>query len=87
MTNMISNPTDRKKIKDALREISDSLTRIDAEKDLVKTIVNDIADSFQIPKKMVNMMAKIYHKQSFSQTQQESEDLEALYVSICESQN
>lgn len=87
MTNQISNPTDRKKIKDALQEISDSLTRTDAEKDLVKDIINEIADSYQLPKKYVNKMAKIYHQQSFAKTQQESEELETLYLSICETQS
>ena len=43
---MISNPADRKKIKDALQEISDAMTRIAAEKDLIKEIVADVSDNF-----------------------------------------
>jgi hypothetical protein len=38
----ISSPEDRKKIKDALQEISDSMTRVEAERDLIKDIVNDL---------------------------------------------
>lgn len=82
MTSLISNPVDRKKIKDALSEISDSMTRIEAERDLIKDIVNDVADNFQLPKKYVNKMARIYHKQNFQVTQQETEELEALYISV-----
>ena len=35
----VSNPADKKKIKDALLEISNCMTRIDAEKELIKDIV------------------------------------------------
>ena len=67
---MISNPADRKKIKDALQEISDAMTRIAAEKDLIKEIVADVSDNFQMEKKTVNKMARVYHKQYFINEQQ-----------------
>ena len=51
MTTQISSPADRKKIKDALQEISDSMTRIQAERDLIKDIVKEVADTHQLPKK------------------------------------
>lgn len=86
MTNQISNPVDRKKIKDALQEISDSMTRIEAERDLIKDIVNDINDNFKLPKKYVNKMARIYHKQNFAKEQQETDELESLYLTIVDSQ-
>lgn len=86
MTNQISNPADRKKIKDALQEISDSMTRIDAERDLIKDIVNDVNDNFKLPKKYINKMAKIYHKQNFAKEQQETDELESLYLTIVDSQ-
>lgn len=79
---MINNPVDRKKINDALQEISNSMTRIEAEKSLVKTIVDDMVKDFQLPKKTVNKLAKIYHKQSFSQEAQDFEDLETLYEEV-----
>lgn len=82
----ISNPVDRKKIKDALQEISDSMTRIEAERDLIKDIVNDINDNFKLPKKYVNKMARIFHKQNFAKEQQETDELESLYLTIVDSQ-
>lgn len=78
----ISNPADRKKIKDALQEISDSMTRIQAERDLIKDIVKDVSDNYQLPKKHINKMARIYHKQNFQITQQEQDELESLYITI-----
>ena len=62
MTLVVSNPVDKKKIKDALFEISNSYTRIDAEKELIKDIVEDLADKFELPKKHINKIARAYHK-------------------------
>lgn len=83
----ISSPADRKKIKDALQEISNSMTRVEAERDLIKSIVKDISDNHELPKKYINKMARIYHKQNFQITQQETEELESLYMTIVDSQN
>ena len=87
MTNQISNPADRKKIKDALQEISDSMTRMEAERDLIKDIINDVNDNFKLPKKYISKMAKIYHKQNFAKEQQETDELESLYITIVDTQN
>ena len=87
MTNQISNPADRKKIKDALQEISDSMTRMEAERDLIKDIINDVNDNFKLPKKYISKMAKIYHKQNFANEQQETDELESLYITIVDTQN
>ena len=86
MTNQISNPVDRKKIKDALIEISDSMTRIAAERDLIKEIVKDIADKYELSKKHINKMSRIYHKQNFQTEQQEYDELESLYITIVDNQ-
>ena len=83
----ISSPADRKKIKDALQEISNSMTRVEAERDLIKSIVKDISDNHELPKKYINKMARSYHKQNFQITQQETEELESLYMTIVDSQN
>lgn len=80
--NMISNPADRKKIKDALVEISNSMTRVEAERDLIKDIVKTISDDFDIPKKYVNKMARLYHKQSFYNEQQQNDELTTLYETV-----
>lgn len=80
--NMISNPADRKKIKDALIEISDSMTRVEAERDLIKDIVKSISDDFDLPKKYVSKMARLYHKQNFHNQQQENDELATLYETV-----
>lgn len=81
---MISSPADRKKIKDAMDEISASMTRIDAEKDLIKEIIVELNDNFKISKKILNKMAKTYHKQNFINEQQDHEEFETLYSEVVE---
>lgn len=76
------SPEDKKKIKGSLIEISNSMTRSDAERDLIKEIVNEMHDTFDIPKKTIKRMARIYHKQNFHTEQQEMEELGELYTTV-----
>jgi hypothetical protein len=73
---------DKKKIKGALQEASNSLTRIDAERDLVKNIINDTSKNFQIPKKTVKKLINVYHKQNFSEEVASHEEFENLYETV-----
>ena len=73
---------DKKKIKGALQEASNSLTRIDAERDLVKNIINDTSTTFQIPKKTVKKLINVYHKQNFSEEVASHEEFEELYETV-----
>lgn len=81
----ISNPADRQKIKKMLGEISDSMTRIAAERDLIKETVKEMSQEFNLSKRQLNRMAKVYHKQNFSREQEEHSEFEDLYTSIVES--
>ena len=80
----ISNPADRKKIKDALMEISNSMTRIESERDLIKDIKADLSEEFseQLTKKQIARMARVYHKQSFQEEVASHEEFEILYEEI-----
>lgn len=79
---MISSPADRKKVKDALQEISNSMTRIEAEKDFIKDAVQNISENFKLSKKTVNKLARVYHKQSFGTETQEFQEFESLYEEV-----
>lgn len=82
----ISNPNDRKIIRDALQEISNSMTRMDAERDLIKDIKDTLHEQFKelLTKKQIGKMARIYHKQNFNQEQEEFAQLENLYSEVVE---
>ena len=73
---------DKKKIKDAMQEASNSLLRIDAERDHIKHITEDIFDNYKIPKKTISRMIKVYHKQNFQEEVAEHEEFEVLYQNI-----
>lgn len=79
---VISNPVQRETIVNALKEWSNSALRAEAEKDLQKSIIDDLADKVEIEKKYLNKLAMMYHKQNFAQFQQEREEIEELYESI-----
>jgi hypothetical protein len=77
-----TSPADLKKINDALNEISSSLTRMEAERDLIKDILQTVEDNYEIPKKYTRKVAKIFHKQNFTQFQKEQDDVESLYETV-----
>ena len=84
MANVIipSSEEDRKKIRGAMEEISNSYTRVEAERDFVKDAINTLADEVDIPKNILRKMAKIYHKQNITDVVSEVKDIEALMESI-----
>jgi hypothetical protein len=78
----VSSPEDKKKIFGAIREISNSMTRIEAERDLIKDIVKDVSDNYQIPRKTVKKIATTFHKQNMTQVEQEHEEFVELYDDV-----
>ena len=76
---MLSNPEDRKKLFNCSQEISNSMTRMDGERDFQKEAVDAIADELQLEKKYVRKVATIYHKQNINTVKIENEEVEDLY--------
>jgi len=74
-----SDEQSRNSIREALRQISDSLTRIEAERDHIKDILQVVEDKVDVPKKYIRKMARIYHKQNMSEVKAENDDIETLY--------
>ena len=77
-----SSPADRKAIYDALKEISNSMTRIEAERDLIREAIVNTCENFNLNKKTFRRMAKVYHKQNFNQEREEHEEFETMYSVI-----
>jgi hypothetical protein len=73
---------DKKKIKGALYEISNSKTRIEAENDLVKEILKNLYDEFKIPKKTLAKLANTYHKQNFNEEVALNDEFEVIYQTV-----
>lgn len=79
-----SNPAELKTIQAAMKEMSDCMIRIDAEKEAMKDIVEDLNEKYELPKKFISKMARVYHKQSFDKESVEHEDFADLYVAVTE---
>jgi hypothetical protein len=76
---MFSTEEDRKKFMGAVQEMSNSMLRIEAERDLIREIVKDKSDEFKISKKVINKIAKTYHKQNRTQVEAEHEEFLEIY--------
>jgi len=77
-----SSPSDRKAILDCMKEISGSMTRIEAERDFIREAIKNICDEQNLSKKTFRRMAKVYHKQNFTSEIEEHEEFETLYETI-----
>ena len=64
----------RKQIQGALKEMSNSLTRIEAERDHMKAISEKILEDCMVPKREFNKLAKIYHASNLAQECAKSEE-------------
>jgi hypothetical protein len=75
-------PNDKLKLVAALKDFSTSLTRVEAERDLQKTVRNDICEDLQLNKKVFTKLAKTYHKQNFADEVATHEEFEQLYETV-----
>ena len=55
---------DRKKLAGIIKELSDSMTRVDAERELQKDIIQVTFEHEGFDKKKLRKLATIYHKQN-----------------------
>ena len=80
---MAINTTEgRQKVKEALQLMSRCLTSIADERDVIKDIIKDLSDEFDLPKKIIRKMGKVFHAQSFSEEKASNEEFEALYEEV-----
>lgn len=76
---MVLTDDQKKKLQGAIREISNSMTRTEAERDLIREIVKEQSAELQIPKKIISKIAKTYHKQNLTQEVADHEEFVELY--------
>lgn len=77
-----SDSESRNKIKNSISEISVSLSRIESERIHINEILKDIEEEFELPKKEMRKVAKIYHKQNLNEVVDEAETIEETYKQI-----
>lgn len=73
---------DKETLKNAVKQIDDSLTRILGERDLIKNVVDDVSTKLQLDKKLVRKIAKTFHKASLKMDKEEFDDFVGLYEDV-----
>jgi hypothetical protein len=83
--NIPTNQEDRKKLKAMIVEMTNTLSRVDAEREHLKEIAAVASDEFGIQKKIINKLARTMYKNNYTDLQQENQHFEFLYESLVDS--
>lgn len=73
---------DKAKVLGFLQEISNSLTRIESERDLIREVLQKMQDECEIPKKLSRKLAKTYHKRNYEEEVAEQSDFQTIYENV-----
>lgn len=77
-----SSPEDRAKVQSALKEISAAMTRMEAEREYINESLKMLEDNFELPKKYMRKVARVYHKQNINEVKNEFSDIEDIYTAV-----
>lgn len=81
-----SSPEDKKKILANMQDISDSMVRIQSEKDFIKETISAMSEDYELPKKFLNKFAKTYHQQNYKDVLGEAQDFEDMIAALVPSE-
>lgn len=73
---------DKNKVLGVLKEVSNAMTRIEAERDFIKEAIKAAADEHELDKKILRKMAGVYHRQNYEAVQGENDEFATLYETI-----
>jgi hypothetical protein len=79
--NQLSEP-DKEKLFKIIKECSNSMVRIDGEKDYIREAIAETSKGMQLPKKLVARLIKVYHKQNYDEEVAVHEQFETLYETV-----
>lgn len=68
-----------KKFKAALDELSNSMTRVEAERDFIKETKKILRKELNLPVKLLNRIAKTYHKKTYDEDVMTDKEFAELY--------
>ena len=74
--------TDKTKLRNAVQELNDSMTRVAAERELQKEIINKIAEEVGLDKKLVRRLGKTYFKANFNEEVEGNNAFEEFYEGV-----
>lgn len=77
-----SSPADRDALFDSIKEIHNSMTRADSEKEYQKESIDALAEKYGIKSTYIRRMAVDYHKNQFDKKSNEHDQYANLYETI-----
>lgn len=83
-TTILSSESDRTALKAMLVEITNSLSKIDAEREQIGETVSAAESKFSIKKKVVRKLATTMYKHNYADLQAENNHFELLYEQLVE---
>lgn len=82
-----SSPNDRKKIRDAIYEISGTMQEIKDKRSYITDAKKMLKEEFGLPPKIASKMAKTVFEHNFKDVLAESETFEVVYENLFETNN
>lgn len=73
---------DKKALRGYLEEMSASMFRAGGERDFQREATKDAAEKFEMKAKQLKKMARVYHKQNFTDEVQEAAEFQKVYEDI-----
>jgi hypothetical protein len=73
---------DKKNILHVVKDCSDSLTRIEGEREFIKEAIVGLNDKYELDKKHLRKVISIYYKQNKSEVEAEQGEVIELYESL-----
>ena len=70
------------RLKGCLQEISNSMVRMEAERDNITAIVQRMADEFEMNKRVSRRLAKIYHKRNLEEERGDFNEVAETYEEL-----
>lgn len=74
--------SEKLKLKQVMIELSNAMTRIAAERDFIKEAITSASDTYSINKKVLRRMARVYHKNNYSEELSSMEEFTTMYDDI-----
>jgi len=76
------SPEDMKKLMGALKDMSNSMLRVEVERHLQKDVRNDICEELDLNKKVFTRLARTYHKQNYTEEVEINDEFEKIYEGV-----
>lgn len=78
----ITDPTVAKAVKDFCSEMSASMSRKQGESEFQREAVKNLAEKYELDKKILRKLAKTYHASNFATQKADQEEFEITYEAL-----